>query len=264
VFGSTAREAGGSVVIDGERSSFEPGDDIGWRVVFSEPTGDRDLRITVTDASTGGVVAENRGPSQNGSDTYFTNNREWIHDPGEYVVRYYYDGDLWAEGAFTVASAAATATPAPTPDATPQPKPDRTAEPTREPRSEPRAGCDPSYPTICVAPAPPDIDCGDIRPRDFRVKGNDAHNFDGDHDGVGCESGDGDEGGRGGDQPDPTAKPRSDPKPDRNCDPSYPTLCIPPNAPDLDCDDVPKDNFPVRGRDPHGFDGEGDGIGCES
>lgn len=48
-----------------------------------------------------------------------------------------------------------------------------------------------------------------------------------------------------------------------NCDPSYPTVCIPPPPPDLDCDEVPYSGFRVVGRDPHGFDGDGDGIGCE-
>jgi micrococcal nuclease len=47
------------------------------------------------------------------------------------------------------------------------------------------------------------------------------------------------------------------------CDPSYPTVCIPPPPPDLDCADVPYTNFAVRGNDPHAFDGDGDGIGCE-
>jgi micrococcal nuclease len=47
------------------------------------------------------------------------------------------------------------------------------------------------------------------------------------------------------------------------CDPSYPTVCIPPPPPDLDCRDVPFRNFPVRPPDPHHFDGGGDGLGCE-
>ena len=47
------------------------------------------------------------------------------------------------------------------------------------------------------------------------------------------------------------------------CDPSYPTVCIPPPPPDLDCGDIPYRNFPVLPPDPHGFDGDGDGIGCE-
>jgi uncharacterized protein YraI len=48
------------------------------------------------------------------------------------------------------------------------------------------------------------------------------------------------------------------------CDPSYPDLCIPPPPPDLICDDVGVDNFTVLPPDPHGFDGNGNGIGCES
>jgi hypothetical protein len=48
-----------------------------------------------------------------------------------------------------------------------------------------------------------------------------------------------------------------------NCDPNYPTVCIP-NVPyDLDCPEVPFRRFAVPGYDPHGFDGDNDGIGCE-
>jgi micrococcal nuclease len=54
------------------------------------------------------------------------------------------------------------------------------------------------------------------------------------------------------------------PKPRSGCDPSYPTVCIPPPPPDLDCADVPYTNFKVVGADPHHFDGDRDGIGCES
>ena len=45
-----------------------------------------------------------------------------------------------------------------------------------------------------------------------------------------------------------------------DCDPSYPTLCIPIGTPDLDCADVSASNFRVVGRDPHGFDGDDDGV----
>jgi len=48
-----------------------------------------------------------------------------------------------------------------------------------------------------------------------------------------------------------------------NCDPSYPTVCIPPPPPDLDCKDISYRNFTVIGSDPHRFDGDKDGIGCE-
>lgn len=48
-----------------------------------------------------------------------------------------------------------------------------------------------------------------------------------------------------------------------NCDPSYPGVCIPPAPPDLDCKDIPFRRFEVRPPDPHWFDGDGDGVGCE-
>jgi endonuclease YncB( thermonuclease family) len=49
-----------------------------------------------------------------------------------------------------------------------------------------------------------------------------------------------------------------------NCDPSYPDVCIPPYPPDLDCADVSFTNFEVKPPDPHGFDGDFDGVGCET
>lgn len=51
---------------------------------------------------------------------------------------------------------------------------------------------------------------------------------------------------------------------DGDCDPSYPGVCIPPYPPDLDCGDpdVPS-NFKVSGSDPHRFDVDNNGIGCE-
>ncbi|AEV17304.1 hypothetical protein TCCBUS3UF1_p70 (plasmid) [Thermus sp. CCB_US3_UF1] len=47
------------------------------------------------------------------------------------------------------------------------------------------------------------------------------------------------------------------------CDPVYPAVCIPPPPPDLDCGDIPYRNFPVLPPDPHGFDRDRDGVGCE-
>jgi hypothetical protein len=57
---------------------------------------------------------------------------------------------------------------------------------------------------------------------------------------------------------------RDDEDDDRDCDPSYPTVCIPPPPPILNCDDISFRNFKVTGNDPHGLDGNNDGIGCES
>jgi PKD repeat protein len=48
------------------------------------------------------------------------------------------------------------------------------------------------------------------------------------------------------------------------CDSSYPDDCIRPPPPDLDCgDDGVPENFEVLPPDPHGFDADNDGIGCE-
>lgn len=52
------------------------------------------------------------------------------------------------------------------------------------------------------------------------------------------------------------------PAPRNNCDPNY-SPCVPLVSYDLDCPDI---GFSVRviGSDPHRFDREGDGIGCEA
>jgi len=47
--------------------------------------------------------------------------------------------------------------------------------------------CSPSYPDVCIAPAPPDLDCKDISHQNFEVVAPDPHKFDGDEDGIGCE-----------------------------------------------------------------------------
>ncbi|HLF77754.1 MAG TPA: hypothetical protein VJB57_09725 [Dehalococcoidia bacterium] len=49
-----------------------------------------------------------------------------------------------------------------------------------------------------------------------------------------------------------------------SCDPSYPDVCIPAAPPDLNCKDVPFKRFRVLPPDPHRFDADHDGIGCES
>ncbi len=78
-------------------------------------------------------------------------------------------------------------TPIPPPTVAPEVP---TAEPpTAEPPTPaPAANCDPSYPDVCIPPAPPDLDCPQIPFRYFRVLAPDPHRFDGDHDGIGCES----------------------------------------------------------------------------
>jgi len=112
--------------------------------------------------------------------------------------------------------------------------------------------CDPSYPDVCIAAYPPDLDCGEIGFSNFRVIQPDPHGFDGDKDGIGCEVGSSQ-----------SSKPVQ-PTQENNCDPSYPTVCIPSPPPDLDCGEIGYSNFKVLQPDPHRFDGDKDGIGCES
>jgi micrococcal nuclease len=49
------------------------------------------------------------------------------------------------------------------------------------------------------------------------------------------------------------------------CDAAYPDVCIPPTSVngDLDCGDIPYRRFTVLPPDPHNFDGDFDGVGCE-
>jgi len=48
--------------------------------------------------------------------------------------------------------------------------------------------CDSSYPDVCIPAYPPDLNCGDVRYVNFKVLPDDPHGFDGDKDGIGCES----------------------------------------------------------------------------
>ena len=78
-------------------------------------------------------------------------------------------------------------------------------------------------------------------------------------------AGEGNSGGpSGGPTPAPGLAPTPLPSTATGCDPAYPTVCIPPPPPDLDCGDIPFRNFKVLPPDPHRFDGDGDGIGCET
>jgi hypothetical protein len=43
---------------------------------------------------------------------------------------------------------------------------------------------------VCIKPPPPDLNCPDIPYKNFKVTGNDPHRFDGDNDGIGCDSAD--------------------------------------------------------------------------
>jgi hypothetical protein len=65
--------------------------------------------------------------------------------------------------------------------------------------------------------------------------------------------------------PAPAAPPAARSRPASSCDPAYPDVCIPPvGQGDLDCGDVTYRRFRVLPPDPHRFDREGDGLGCEN
>jgi micrococcal nuclease len=75
--------------------------------------------------------------------------------------------------------------PPPPPPSPPPPSPPGPPPP-------PVGGCAASYPDFCIPPPPPDLDCGQISGTNFRVRWDvpspDPHRFDGDKDGIGCES----------------------------------------------------------------------------
>jgi len=54
-----------------------------------------------------------------------------------------------------------------------------------------------------------------------------------------------------------------EPTPEGQCDPAYPGVCIPSPPPDLDCGEIAFRRFIVRPPDPHRFDADGNGVGCE-
>lgn len=90
---------------------------------------------------------------------------------------------------------APSATPQPTPTATPVPPtptptrvPPTPVPPTPRPQPTAASNCDPSYPTLCIPLNAADIDCPEIRARNFPVQGADRHRFDADNDGIGCET----------------------------------------------------------------------------
>jgi len=62
------------------------------------------------------------------------------------------------------------------------------SQPTQSQQIQSQNQCNSSYPSVCIPPYPPDLDCGEISHRNFTVLPPDPHRFDGDKDGIGCES----------------------------------------------------------------------------
>ncbi len=145
-------------------------DHIAWRVALPDLDPWTEYEIRVTRNSDDKVVARIEDLTDGERVVY--GRLEPLRRPGTYTVRLYLDGQLVERERLSIV-------------VPPTPRP--TARPTSRPRA--RGNCDPSYPTVCIRPYPPDLDCGDVPFRRFRVRGRDSHGFDGDNDGVGCESG---------------------------------------------------------------------------
>lgn len=95
------------------------------------------------------------------------------------------DGAGDTDGATAQPLVPTTAAPTTT---TPPTSPTTAPAPTTAPTTTAGDGrCDPAYPDVCIPPSPPDLDCGDIPHRRFRVLPPDPHRFDGGGDGIGCE-----------------------------------------------------------------------------
>ncbi len=230
-FGEDYTQGSSSVRLSKTSEEFNEGSEVAWRVELPPATGTETILVEVRNAADAIVFSGTHDPDA-GSNVYFGKTM-LAEEPGEYTMRYLLNGNVIAVGSFAIAPAAAA------------------------------SECDPSYPDFCISFSPPDLDCKDVLPhQDFTVIGDDPHRFDADNDGIGCEPYDG-PAATPKPKPQPTKKPTKPNNTNRNCDPSYPTLCLP-SSPDLDCGQISARRFPVRGRDPHGFDGDGDGIGCES
>ncbi|GAA5112676.1 thermonuclease family protein [Haloechinothrix salitolerans] len=66
-------------------------------------------------------------------------------------------------------------------------------------------------------------------------------------------------------KPEPKPQPEPEPQPQPAPEPQpAPGVVSYPYPPDKDCGEIPERNFRVQEGDPHGFDADGDGIGCES
>ena len=166
---------------DGEQSeNFKQGAKVWWNTAL--PGVDRRDVVTINVYNATGDLLHSWEETVGRGKT--SSRKQAFTDPaGTYLMQYLNDGVVVAEGTYTL-----TGDEPPAPDPTKTPKPDRTPKPTRKPANNGNTNnCDPSYPTLCL-PSSPDLDCGDISARDFPVVGRDPHRFDGNNDGVGCES----------------------------------------------------------------------------
>ena len=108
-------------------------------------------------------------------DTYFCTKSEFEHEG-------------WAQQYGCAAKKTQEYTPPTTKTTPPKSEPPKSEPPQSEPVQSTTPSCDPSYPDFCIPPPPPDLDCKDIPQKKFTVLQPDPHHFDGDKDGIGCES----------------------------------------------------------------------------
>jgi hypothetical protein len=78
--------------------------------------------------------------------------------------------------------------PEPEPDIAPTPTPYEPEPDGLDPYDDGVAGCDSNYEGACIPAVPYDLDCGDVFETDFYSVGSDPNNFDGDYDGIACET----------------------------------------------------------------------------
>ena len=133
--------------------------------------------------------------------------------------------------------------------------------------------CDQAYVSHCV---PPVEEVGDLNCPSFTEQGVydivlaavnwDPHGLDADFDGLGCEPYEGAEGSSGDAMG--IVSNVAAPVAGSGCDPSYPEICLA-SSPDLDCASVGFaltviHDASIGAYDPHGFDADANGLGCES
>ena len=184
-FATAYRGQGADALLVDKTALFTSGSRIAWRIAVPQGVEADEVRVIFTASSDGRVVREFILESP-ASDSVFYGESVYVKRPGQYVMRTYADERLIGEGSFRVEAA---------PDPTPGPTPS-TPRPTPTPRSGGGGGggggggdCDrESYPDVCIPQYPPDINCGDLSFNQFRVRPPDPHGFDGDGDGIGCES----------------------------------------------------------------------------
>ena len=175
-FGQSYTQTSNGVVLDHASDRFDGGTSVAWRVELPPAIGTETILVEVVDAN-GAVVYNGSHTPAAGSNIFF-GEAVLATSPGWYTMRYLLNDDVIAEGDFRLRAVAVA-----------EPRPDPTPKPTRKPdnNNPPQNDCDPSYPTLCLRSSP-DLDCGEISARQFPVRGRDPHGFDGDGDGIGCES----------------------------------------------------------------------------